>query len=250
MAQPPEQIVPMRVQKFLARAGVASRRGSEDLMTAGRVQVNGEPVTSLGAKVDPACDVVTVDGRVVSLGDEPVYLVLNKPAGYVTTMDDPQGRATVAELIPPDEPALFPVGRLDRDTTGLLLFTTDGELGFRLLHPSFHVEKAYLAEVDGSPAEEDLERLRQGIDLDDGPTKPAGVRLVEERDGGAVVEIVLSEGRKRQVKRMLSAIGNPVLQLHRTRFGPIDLGDLPEGQTRTLSAEEIESLRSVAGKEA
>lgn len=247
MAQLPERVVPMRVQKFLARAGVASRRGSEDLMTAGRVQVNGEAVTSLGAKVDPSCDVVTVDGRVVSLGDEPVYLVLNKPPGYVTTMDDPQGRATVAELLPPGQPALFPVGRLDRDTTGLLLFTTDGDLGFRLLHPSFHVEKSYLAEVDGRPAESDLERLRRGIELDDGLTKPAAVRLIEQRESTAVVEIVLSEGRKRQVKRMLSAIGNPVVALHRTRFGPIELGETAQGQTRTLTAEEIESLRAAAG---
>ena len=164
------RIVPMRLQKFLARAGAASRRGSENLMTAGRVTVNGEVVTELGSKVDPLVDEVAVDGAVVRLADGPVTIMLHKPAGFVTTMSDPQGRPTVAELVPTERyPGLFPIGRLDFDTTGLLLFSTDGELGNGLLHPKHHVTKRYLACVEGRPTERDLEFLRRGIELDDGP---------------------------------------------------------------------------------
>ena len=164
----PEQPFPMRLQKFLARAGVASRRGSEDLMTAGRVSVNGQIVTELGSKVDPKVDVVCVDGREVHLEDGSVYLMLHKPKGYLTTMDDPQGRPCVAQLVPRGRyPGLFPVGRLDKDTTGLLLFTTDGDMGQRLLHPKHHVDKTYQAHVAGVPDEVDLARLRGGIMLDD-----------------------------------------------------------------------------------
>lgn len=242
------RIVPMRLQKFLARAGAASRRGSEDLMTSGRVTVNGEVVSELGARVDPAVDVVAVDGKVVSLADSPVYVVLNKPAGYVTTMDDPQGRPTVRDLVPA-VPGLFPVGRLDFDTTGLLLFTTDGDLSHRLLHPRYHVEKLYLALVDGVPTEAELERLRAGIELDDGPTKPCEARVVESHDTGASVSLKISEGRKRQVKRMLSAIGHPVRGLHRSEFGPLVLGELAEGQTRELTEDEVAALKKAAGAE-
>jgi 23S rRNA pseudouridine2605 synthase len=244
-----ERLVPLRLQKFLARSGVASRRGSEELMTAGRVAVNGVVVTQLGAKVDPATDVVTVDGEVVEFQTGPVTLMLHKPAGYVTTMDDPQGRPTVAELMPEGLPGLFPVGRLDRDTTGLLLLTTDGELGFRLLHPRFHVQKVYRATVDGVPSDDDLARLRAGIELDDGPTRPAGARLLERCGSTAVVELVISEGRKRQVKRMLSAVGHPVVALHREGFGPLELGSLPEGQTRELEPDEAAALYELAGGE-
>ena len=164
------RIVPMRLQKFLARAGAASRRGSENLMTAGRVTVNGKVVTELGSKVDPLVE-VAVDGAVVRLADGPVTIMLHKPAGFVTTMSDPQGRRTVAELVPTERyPGLFPIGRLDFDTTGLLLFSTDGELGNGLLHPKHHVTKRYLACVEGRPTERDLALLRRGIELDDGPT--------------------------------------------------------------------------------
>lgn len=250
-----ERIVPMRLQKFLARSGVASRRGSEDLMTAGRVCVNGEVVTQLGSKVDPAIDVVTVDGKPVALNDTPAYIMLYKPAGYLTTMSDPQMRPCVAELVPTaDHPGLYPVGRLDKDTTGLLLFTTDGDLGQLLLHPSRHVEKTYLALVDGTMADRELEPLRRGIVLDDGPCKPARCRLLgdaEARDAfgkrvapaSTAVEIKISEGRKNQVKRMMSAVHHPVLLLHRTRFGPLELTDLRVGSWRDLTPEEVESLK-------
>lgn len=242
--QPEERLVPMRLQKFLARAGVASRRGSEDLMTAGRVRVNGEVVTELGAKVDPARDTVTVDELVISLAEQPVYLVLHKPRGIVTTMSDPQGRPTVAALVPVDRhPGLFPVGRLDQDTTGLLLFTTDGELSHRLLHPRWHVEKHYLATVFGAVVDSELDRLREGIELDDGPTAPAQVTLV--RSGGTSdVEISIREGRKRQVRRMFSGIGHRVRDLHRATFGPVGMGGLAPGAWRYLDESEVAALRA------
>ena len=280
--QPEERLVPMRLQKFLARAGAASRRGSENLMTAGRVTVNGQVVTELGSKVDPLVDQVAVDGVPVRLEGGPVTIMLHKPAGYVTTMSDPQGRPTVAELVPTDRfPGLFPIGRLDFDTTGLLLFSTDGELGNGLLHPRHHVEKRYLALVNGKPTPEQLDQLEQGIQLDDGMTAPAKAALVEgagakralsmlevppavpdrEPNGSvpspqraailrkrsqqrAVVRVVLREGRKRQVKRMLSAIKHGVLALHRDSFGPIELGDLPRGQWRELTPEEVAALHA------
>lgn len=237
-----ERIVPMRLQRFLARAGLASRRGSEDLMTAGRVRVNGVVVSELGARVDPLTDTVEVDGRVVTLASAPTYLVLNKPAGYVTTMSDPQGRPTVADLVPRDPAGLFPVGRLDRETTGLLLFTTDGDLAHKLLHPRFHVEKTYRASVEGRPARETLAALSSGVELEDGVTAPARVRMVEAGPS-AEMEIAIREGRKRQVRRMLAAVGHPVISLHRTSFGPLVLGDLAPGEHRHLGPEEVSALK-------
>jgi len=235
----------MRLQKFLARAGAASRRGSEDLMTAGRVRVNGEVVTELGTKVDPASDVVTLDGKRLSIADDPVYIALNKPAGVMTTMSDPQGRMTVATLVPTKEyPGLFPVGRLDYDTTGLLLFTTDGEIAHRLLHPKWHVEKVYRALIDGRAVEAELQRLRDGVSLDDGLTAPARVKSLRSSGTTTFVEIAITEGRKRQVRRMFSKIGHPVLELHRASFGPVPLGDLSRASWRHLSAEEVAALRA------
>jgi 23S rRNA pseudouridine2605 synthase len=233
----------MRVQKFLARAGVASRRGSEDLMTAGRVCVNGDVVTELGRKVDPAVDIVTVDGREVRLAEQPAYLALNKPQGVMTTMRDPQGRATVATFMPlAEHPGLFPVGRLDYETTGLLLFTTDGELAHRVLHPRWKVEKTYRVLVDGRPTRPELDRLREGVSLDDGLTAPAQVSMLRAGPT-SYCEIAIREGRKRQVRRMFSAIGHPVLELHRVSFGPVDLGDLPKGSWRYLTDAEVQGLR-------
>lgn len=212
-------------------------------MTAGRVTVNGVVVTELGAKVDPDTDTVAVDGLAVHLSDGPVYIALNKPAGYVTTMRDPHRRPTVAELVPVDEyPGLFPIGRLDLDTTGLLLFTTDGELAHRLLHPRWKVPKTYHASVDGVPASGDMAALATGIELDDGMTAPAKVRLLKRTGRSANVEITISEGRKRQVKRMFSAIAHPVFQLHRTSFGAVSLGNLAEGSWRHLDAKEVAAL--------
>ncbi len=271
----------MRLQKFLARAGVASRRGSEELISAGRITINGVVASKLGTKVDAATDEVCVDGKPVTLQTDTVTLMLNKPAGYVTTMKDPQGRPCVAELVPTDDyPALFPVGRLDRDTSGLLLFSTDGELGNKLLHPSFHVDKTYLALVKGTPSEAALQLLREGLPLEDGMTAPAkvevltgdareralqevgsageqGVSGVGQRHAGAqsrksleknatMLAITIHEGRNRQVRRMCAAVGHEVIALHRRSFGSLTLSDLPKGSWRLLDTEELALLTSAS----
>lgn len=213
-------------------------------MTAGRVAVNGSVVTELGAKVDPLTDKVTVDGVEVTLSGEPVYLALNKPRLVMTTMSDPEGRQTVASLVPVVEyPGLFPVGRLDYDTTGLLLFTTDGELSHRLLHPRWKVPKTYRALVDRKPDASALKALRNGVMLDDGQTGPALVRTVEHIGPRTVMEMTISEGRKRQVRRMFSHVGHPVIELERVSFGPVELGGLGSGEWRHLTAVEVDGLR-------
>lgn len=255
-----ERIVPMRLQRFLARAGVASRRGSENLMTAGRVMVNGKVVTELGSKVNPACDHVFVDGMEVRLFKKPTYLMLNKPAGYLTTMKDPHGRPCVARLVPTRRyPGLFPVGRLDRDTTGILLFTTDGNAAQELLHPSKHVAKHYVALVDGIPKPKELERLRTGVMLDDGLAQPARVEVIGPDDAlfarvadegtlgnATVVGLTIREGRKHQVKRMMAAVGHKVLRLHRDAFGPLSLSDCEEGKWRMLTDDEVAAIERIA----
>ena len=217
------------------------------MMTAGRVKVNGAVVTELGVKVDPAVDVVAVDGKIVHLAEEPVYLALHKPAGVVTTMSDPQERTTVAELVPIKmHPGLFPVGRLDYETTGLLLFTTDGELSHRILHPKWKVEKTYRVLVDGRVEEPELDRLREGVSLDDGLTAPARVSALR-RGTTSYCEIAIREGRKRQVRRMFSAIGHPVLELHRVSFGPVSIEDLGRAACRQLTEAEVASLKEAVG---
>ncbi len=238
----------MRLQKFLARSGVASRRSSEALISAGRVEVNGCTVTQMGTKVDPVRDRIAVDGSPVVLPDASFALMLNKPAGYVTTMRDPQGRPCVADLVPIDEhPGLYPLGRLDSATTGLLVFATDGALGNALLHPRHHVSKTYRALIGGALNEGEIDQLRGGIMLDDGMTAPAGAETVERTARGeSVVELVLHEGRKRQVRRMLDAVGHPVIELERISFGPLELGDLSRGSWRSLSDQELAALYAAA----
>jgi len=232
---------PQRLQKFLARAGIASRRGSENLMTAGRVTVNGQVVRELGVKIDPATDVVAVDGKTVAADSKPTYLMLNKPTGVLTTMDDPHGRPTVAQLIAEtagkDYPGLFPVGRLDLDTSGLLLMTTDGDMGYKLTHPKFEHYKTYEIEVRGSISPASLKSLQQGVMLEDGMTAPAQASY-----DGAALTLSIREGRNRQVRRMCEAIGHPVASLHRTHFATLDLGNLPLGEHRHLSDEEVAQL--------
>lgn len=252
MATSADMRYPMRLQRFLARAGVASRRGSERLMSEGRVRVNGQVVTELGSKVDPMSDTVTVDGMPVEPLGCHTSILLNKPAGYLTTMSDPYGRPCVASLVPTQEcPGLFPVGRLDADTTGLLLFTTNGMLAQNLLHPSRHVDKTYFASVEGRPDAQALERLRAGVLLEDGLTSPAVVELMEGGDKGrSLVSITIHEGKKHQVKRMFEAVGHRVVALHRHSFGPLELGSEPEGSWRELTPEEIAALMRAAGLEA
>jgi 23S rRNA pseudouridine2605 synthase len=229
----------MRLAKYLAHAGVASRRSSEQLVFAGRVTVAGEVVRDPARDVDGAVP-VAVDGRPVRVSDgrRAVYAV-HKPRGVVSTARDPQGRPTVVSLIPSSR-RLYPVGRLDADTSGLILLTDDGPLAHRLTHPSFEVPRTYHAKVRRPPVREDaLRALREGVELDDGVTAPAGVR----RLGPDRVEITIHEGRKRQVRRMLEAVGHPVVALERVRFGPLWLGRLAEGRYRRLSAAEVERLR-------
>jgi 23S rRNA pseudouridine2605 synthase len=226
----------MRLNAFLARAGVASRRRADELIKAGRVTVNGEPGqlnTVVGAR-----DQVEVDGRKVER-QRLRYVLLHKPAGVVTTARDPQGRPTVVELVPV-EPRVVPVGRLDADTTGALLLTNDGHLAHRLAHPRYGVEKTYVAEVEGDADETALQRLREGVELDDGPTAPARAR----RPGPGRVELVLHEGRKHQVKRMLAAVGHPVTQLHRSAYAGLTLDGLEPGACRDLELAEVEQLRA------
>jgi 23S rRNA pseudouridine2605 synthase len=226
----------VRLNAFLARAGVASRRGADELIKAGRVRVNGA-AGELNTVVS-ARDVVEVDGRRV----EPqrlAYVLLHKPAGVVTTARDPQRRPTVVDLVG-STPRVVPVGRLDADTTGALLLTNDGPLAHRLAHPRYGVEKAYVAEVEGDPAEPALERLRTGVELEDGPTAPARAR----RLGRGRVELVLHEGRKHQVKRMLEAVGHPVRRLHRPGYAGLTLDGLAEGEWRELTRAEVERLRA------
>jgi 23S rRNA pseudouridine2605 synthase len=231
----------MRLNAFLARAGVASRRHADELIKAGRVTVNGEPGelnTDVGAH-----DRVAVDGREVA-PQGLRYVLLHKPAGVLTTARDPRGRPTVVELVP-DEPRVVPVGRLDADTTGALLLTNDGPLAHRLAHPRYGVEKTYVAEVEGDPDDEALQRLRDGVELDDGPTAPA----VARRLGPARVELVLHEGRKHQVKRMLAAVGHPVTQLHRSAYAGLTLEGIERGAWRELTRPEVESLREASARE-
>lgn len=236
-----------RLQRYLARSGVASRRAAEDLIRRGDVAVNGVTVTVLGTKIEEGRDRVAVRGRPVSPPAGLTYLMLNKPAGYLTTLHDPQGRPRVVDLLPRDMPRVFPVGRLDLDTTGLLLLTDDGGLTHALLHPGCGVWKTYRATVRGVPTEEAVERLRRGLILEDGPTAPARAKILDRRDGYATLEIVLHEGRKRQVRRMLEAVGHPVTALTRVAIGPLRLGDLPQGGWRPLHPEEIQALRRAAG---
>ncbi len=230
-----------RLQKVLARAGFGSRRVCEDLIAEERVTVNGERIR-LGARVDVEVDTVEVDGVPIGVRPGVVHYLLNKPAGVVTTADDPQGRPTVLQLVP-DDPQVHPVGRLDKDTEGLLILTNDGTLTHRLTHPSFGVHKEYLAEVEGTPGRGALRQLREGIELDDGLTAPARATS----PGPGLIRLVIHEGRNRQVRRMCDAVGHPVLRLARTRIGTLSDTTLAPGQWRPLTLDEVRALeRAVA----
>lgn len=226
----------MRLAKFLAHGGVASRRMSEKLIAAGRVTVDGEVITDPARDVE-AGDDVRVDGSSIGTEAREVWVV-NKPVGVVSTAKEPGRRRAVVELVD-SQARLYPVGRLDADSSGLILLTNDGELANRLTHPRYEVEKAYRVELRRPPSEADLRRLASGVELEDGPTVPAEVRRLGERK----IEIVLREGRNRQVRRMAEAVDNRVVSLRRIRFGPIELGDLPEGQVRRLTPHELTALR-------
>jgi 23S rRNA pseudouridine2605 synthase len=234
-----------RVQRALARAGFGSRRACEQLIADGRVTVDGV-VATLGDKLDATVSAVRVDGLEVNLDPDVRYYALHKPPGVVTTMRDPQGRPDIRGFLPSDGPRVFPVGRLDRDSEGLLLLTNDGELANRLMHPSHGVEKEYLAEVEGEPTARQVARVRSGIDLDDGPARALRARVVAASRGRGAVRLVMTEGRKREVRRLLAAVGLPVTRLVRLRVGPITLDGMSPGDVRPLQRAEIQALTSAA----
>lgn len=236
----------MRLQKILAQAGLASRRGSERLILEGRVTVNGKVVTAPGTTADPSRDTITVDGKPLPTPEPKQYFLLHKPRGYVTSRHDPQGRPVVLDLLPATRYRLFPVGRLDFDSEGLLLLTNDGDLANRLLHPRFAVPRVYEAEVEGRMGPAELGRFRQGVVLEDGVAKPAHVCLLRQTRTTTWLSLTFTEGRYREVKRFCSALGHRVLRLRRVAFGPLRLGRLAPGAVRPLAARELQRLAHVA----
>lgn len=237
-----------RLQKIIAMAGLASRRSAERMIQAGRVKVNGEVVTRLGAKADPDKDLIEVDDRPVGREEPLKYYIFNKPAGYITTLKDPQGRTTIAESLGSLGVRVFPVGRLDRDSEGLLILTNDGELARRLMHPGFHVPKVYRAKVKGHPSDAALKKLRNGtIVLGDRTVAPAEVAVIKKGEDRTWLRVTLFEGRNRQVRRMCGFVGHDVLKLKRTSYGPLRLGRLASGALRELTVEERRALKEAVG---
>jgi 23S rRNA pseudouridine2605 synthase len=236
-----------RLQKVLAAAGLASRRACEVMISEGRIEVNGEVVTEQGRRVDPDTDVIRVDGARIPPPRRHAYLVLNKPRGVVSTMDDPEGRRTLADLVPERRGRLFHVGRLDTDTEGLLILTNDGEFAHRLAHPSYAVPKTYVAEVTGVVGPAVLKRLRQGVTLNDGPVRPDAVKVVSTGGDRTLIKITLHEGRNHIVRRTMEAVGHPVRRLSRTGIGPVRLGTLRSGEVRELTRDELGGLLDLTG---
>jgi pseudouridine synthase len=232
----------MRLQHFLALAGVASRRRSEGLITAGHVSVNGQVVTKLGTKIVPERDVIEVDEKRVEI-EKKIYVLLNKPHGYLSTVTDVRGRRTVGDLVSDLSLRLYPVGRLDKDTAGVLLMTNDGALCHRLTHPRFGVDKIYHVRVTGTPSLTALRKLRRGVDIEEATTSPAQVKLIGSQQGRSTLEIIVHEGRKRQIKKMCEAVGYPVVGLTRVEFGGLRVGRLKFGEYRLLSAREVAQLK-------
>ncbi|HEX2094633.1 MAG TPA: pseudouridine synthase [Longimicrobiaceae bacterium] len=239
---------PVRLQVYIARAGIASRRAAEELIAQGRVFVNGEGVTAPGTKVVPGRDRVEVDGELVSPPEQTTWIALHKPRGYVTTRHDPYGRRTIYDLIPARYHHLFHVGRLDRDSEGLLLLTNDGPTANRFLHPRFGVTKEYLADVEGRPSSEELRRLVSGIELEEGMARAESAERLHQVDQDVFrIRLVLREGKKREVRRMLDALGHSVRRLIRRRFGPVELGELPPGRWRVVAPAELRRVGRESG---
>ena len=237
----------IRLQKLLATSGVASRRKCEELMLAGEVEVDGEIVTRLGTKVDPTTAVIRVSGKRLPPISPNVYLVLNKPTGVVSAMSDPHGRPTLTDYVADRPERLFHVGRLDTDTEGLIVLTNDGDFAQRLAHPSYEVEKTYVAEVAGAVDKNTAKTLLAGVTLEDGPVEVRRARVISSTQDRGIVELVIHEGRNRIVRRLLDHVGHPVTRLTRTAVGPVRIGSLKAGTVRELSADEVGSLLDTAG---
>lgn len=237
----------IRLQKLLAQSGIGSRRKCEELMLAGSVEVDGEIVTRLGTKVDPAVAKIRVDGKRLPPVSAHVYFVLNKPRGVVSTMSDPEGRKTLTDFVAHRPERLFHVGRLDTDTDGLILLTNDGDFAQKMAHPSYEILKTYVAEVEGRVSKETIAQLLEGVTLDDGPVKVSKAKVMSVHKERSIVELVIHEGRNRIVRRLLDHVGHPVRLLSRTRFGPVGLETLKTGQLRELNSKEIGALLDAAG---
>ena len=235
----------MRLQKYIAKSGLTSRRKAEDLILQGRVKVNGQVVNEMGITVDPEEDVVMVDDKIINLEDRKIYIILNKPEGYVTTLSDRHSEKIVLDLIKGVKERIFPVGRLDKDTTGLLLMTNDGDLAYKLTHPSHIVWKEYIALVRGIPSNREIQRLKNGVIIDGRKTSPARVELIKTNNNSAVLKIIIHEGRNRQVRKMCEYVGHPVIKLKRVAIGDIKLGDLQIGSWRYLTDKEVEYLKKI-----
>lgn len=236
-----------RLQKYLARSGISSRRNCEILISEGRVRVNGEIVKELGVKIDPLEDEIEVDNVIIKQ-QKKIYLLLNKPVGYVTSMNDQFNRKTVAELVESVPQRVFPVGRLDKDSEGLLIMTNDGELAYKLTHPKFYISKTYLIKVKGHPGIQSLNDIRQGIRLEDGLTFPAEVELLEKKQKTSLIEISIHEGRNRQIRRMFEQIGHPVIKLKRTKISFLTLGSLNQGEFRHMTDNELHKLKKIVSE--
>ncbi|NLZ54974.1 MAG: rRNA pseudouridine synthase [Thermoanaerobacteraceae bacterium] len=239
----------MRLQKYLSQAGIASRRAGENLILQGRIKVNGITIKELGTKVNPESDIIEVDGRICDIKRDFIYILLNKPKGILTSVKDPFGRPTVLELLKGVKEKVFPVGRLDKDTEGLLLLTNDGDLTYKLTHPKFKVFKTYIANVNGAIKQREIRALEKGIMLEDGLTSPAKIKIMKVFDNSTLIELKIYEGRKRQIRRMCAAIGHPVISLRRTQIGCLSLKGLKLGQWRYLNREEINYIKSLKESE-
>lgn len=237
-----------RLQKYLAHAGIASRRTCEEIIAEGRVKVNGQVVREMGVQIDPEKDVIEVNGKKIEEKEEKIYLLLNKPEGYVTTLRDPQGRPKVTDLVKDVAERVYPVGRLDFDTEGLLILTNDGEITYGLTHPKHQIGKTYIAMVKGSPDKDKIKRFQKGLRLADGPTAPAKVKFLKKQGSNALLEITIYEGRNRQVRRMCETIGHPVMHLKRVSMGFLNLDKLETGSYRTLTKTEVKKLKELVAK--
>lgn len=234
-----------RIQKIMAQGGIASRREAERLILDGRVTLNGKVVVELGTKADTDNDYIKVNGKLITRPEPKTYVILFKPRGYVTTSKDPEGRPTVMELLEKVKVRVFPVGRLDYDTEGLILCTNDGDLAHRLQHPSHEIPKTYLVKVDGVPTPDGIAKLRNGIKLKDGMTAPARVKIIRKAEANSWLEVIIHEGRNRQIKRMFEAIGHSVIKLKREGLAFLTLGDLKPGEFRHLTSEEVKNLKAI-----